>query len=292
MAKETELKILVTGGSGFTGYALINLLLAHGHDVINIDKNPSGIRGIKEICHDLTYPLTNLYEEIDLCIHLASGTGGVLYNQNSNVVEYNSMINKYICDICNSNNIHRFIFFSSLAACEQDCKDLSKAPVIPPNNMYAFSKWKGEIYFQGRFKSLAVVRPANIFGKAQLSHFFSYGESHVIPDLIHKIQNEDEVEVWGDGSQTRNFIHVSDICDFILSILNFDHSYKCYNLASTMTYTIKELVEDLITFVGKPNVKVKFNESYMKYEFSSYAKIVQNITPIGKIQNLLEGLKT
>jgi len=83
--------IIVTGGSGFVGQELIKWLAAMHHNVANIDMVPSNLY-IDEIIHDLTTGPVSV--EADFCFHLASATGGLLFNQQSDVIEYNAELNK------------------------------------------------------------------------------------------------------------------------------------------------------------------------------------------------------
>jgi nucleoside-diphosphate-sugar epimerase len=82
---------------------------------------------------------------------------------------------------------------------------------------------------------------------------------------LHKISlAESSIEVFGDGSQIRNFVHVVDLCNFLPKV--FDIKGKHYfNLRSNILITIGELAKELIIFSGKDLV-IKYNTDYMKYE--------------------------
>lgn len=279
------MKILVTGGSGFVGQELLKLL-SDRYDVTNVDIVRSAFP-VNEITHDLTTPL-HLSEKFDVCIHLASGTGGILFNQRSDIIEYNNAINYNTAEICKDS---LFIFISSINVFEDSNSVLNEIPMIMPQNMYAQAKWHGERFFNDNIQNLKIVRPSNILGKSQISHFTSYGESHVVPDLYHKIMNADkEIEIWGDGSQIRNFIHVSDLCNVLHSLIYlFNRVDKCINVISKIQPTIKELALNLMEYAQK-HVSMKFCPEYMKYEKVPYERIFSQITPCGFIDNLQKGL--
>ena len=79
-----------------------------------------------------------------------------------------------------------------------------------------------------------------------------------------KIANDQEIEVFGDGSQLRNFVHVSDVCRFTIKLLKYNGKHY-FNLRSNLTVTIKELSEQLLLFRNSDK-KTIFRPEYMKYE--------------------------
>jgi len=120
------------------------------------------------------------------------------------------------------------------------------------------------LFFKDEFKNYIVIRPTNLFGESQARLHANYGESHVIPDLLKKIDTEEKVEVFGDGSQIRNFIHISDLSKFIVKILNLKGHYYL-NLRTNTTISIRQLISFLMLFRDS-NKELFFNAEYMKYE--------------------------
>lgn len=92
-----------------------------------------------------------------------------------------------------------------------------------------------------------------------------FGESHVIPDLLTKIEStETEIEVFGDGSQIRNFLHVDDITEFLTHILEIEGQHF-FNLRSDILISIENLARELIEFTKK-DISIRFLPDFMKYE--------------------------
>ena len=121
------------------------------------------------------------------------------------------------------------------------------------------------MFFSSWIENLTIIRPTNIFGKSQMKSHAKFWESHVIPDLLTKIaEAQDAIEVFWDGSQIRNFIHVDDINEFLLQILSLEWQYF-FNLRSDILLSIGELAHELIEFSRK-QVKIKFLPEFMKYE--------------------------
>lgn len=276
-------KILITGGSGFVGKELIYKVLNLGHEVVNVDIVSSNISGITEIIHDLSIEPIDI-GHVDACFHLASAAGGILFNHKSNVIHYNDMINRNIISSCTT---PVFLFISSVNVFESSNNvNIITSPISP----YAVSKFVGEGFFKShQLENMFIVRPTNIFGKSQMYKFQSFGESHVIPDLINKIQKSPNVEVWGDGTQLRNFLHVSDLCNFMIKIVNELPSQKEFNVKSQITVTIKDLVYFVAKFMNT-DINMRFNVDYMKYELMDIRKIIVDMIDIGSVLDIESGL--
>jgi len=262
------------------GQELVKLLMSQGYDVVNVDLIPSELQCV-DIVHDLT--TTSVDVKVDFCFHLASATGGLLFNQKQDVILYNAKINRNVLKSCLNVPI---LFVSTLnvfEGCKTDKDELD--PVTP----YAQSKLNGERYFeQNAVNDLYIVRPSNLFGASQLSKFIAYGESHVIPDMLNKIDNFDVLEVWGDGTQQRNFLHVKDLCGYFMEFL-LRKNKKVNNVCSSITLSIAELVKELLQF-RKKDMPIVYDGSYMKYEKMFIINIMNYLNDIGTIHSVVEGL--
>ncbi len=287
--------ILITGGSGFVGKELIKRIKSSKQfsksTIINIDKVESGLIDICEYNVDITeMDILKFDLKIDACVHLASAVGGIIYNQDNSTIDYNNKINEKLVRLLRKNHVKKLIFLSSINVCENFTFDSIDIPESnEPSTEYAISKYKGEKIFQKYFSNLDIIRPTNIYGRSQLNLFKGYGESHVIPDLIHKIKNSTEViEVWGTGDQIRNFIHVTDVCDFIIERLCVKNKrWEFYNIRSEIFLTINQLTEYLMNFCNKQLI-IKNNPYYSKYEKMIINKFIcQNSH---KVNKFLQGL--
>ena len=229
------MKILVTGSAGFVGSDLVPTLNAQGHETIGIDTVPES-HSKKFHQYDLTKGVPSAIPAFDLCIHLASSVGGILFNASClDMVEVNEKINATVVGLCKAVGCENMIFFSTINVFETS-PTFHHAPidVIDQKSPYAISKINGEQFLRREMTNLIVLRPTNIFGRNQLRRHDRVGESHVIPDLLMKIDNSDCLEVLGDGSQIRNFVHVSDLVRFVTKSLNF-HGHHFLNLRSSIT---------------------------------------------------------
>ena len=267
------MNILITGSSGFVGTDLTKRLI-NNHKVIGVDIQEPKYNPNKFVCWDLTQNRQEFVKElaknrVDVIIHLASAVGGILYNNASHdIFDVNSAINRNVLHLCEIIGCDKFIFFSSINVFED--RQFYRHEPLTKLSTYAASKADAELRIEsgynisGKPKNYMIVRPTNIFGAEQHKIHETIGESHVIPDLLQKIDNNEILEVFGDGSQVRNFVHVSDISKFIIRNLFFEKVHY-FNLRSNITISIKELVDELLKFRDK-TMQIKYLKEYLKFE--------------------------
>jgi GDP-L-fucose synthase len=123
-----------------------------------------------------------------------------------------------------------------------------------PNDRFAgWAKRIGELQaeaygIQYGTKNISIVRPANVYGAYDN---FNPANAMVVPSLIRKAQENDVLEVWGDGSTIRDFIHADDVAlGMIFAVEN--QITEPINLGSGKGYSIKEVVEMVVKHAGKP----------------------------------------
>ncbi len=257
------MNILVTGSAGFTGQVLVEQLKKADHHVIGIDIDLEN-QSDTFIQHDLTQPFRDKMN-IDIVIHLASAVGGFLFNLKPEIIEINDKINNNVLRICKNASCNHLIFFSSINVFEVNQSFVHDSLVsIDQKTPYAISKARWEFLFSKYIKNFMVIRPTNLFGKEQCRRYQKVGESHVIPDLLKKIEAGGELIVFGDGTQVRNFLHVNDVCEFVKLNLSFSGQHF-FNLRSEITITIGELAKILLEFLGK-KTDIRFDHQFMSYE--------------------------
>ena len=255
--------VLVTGSAGFTGQVLVPRLQAAGHRVVGVDIDPEKLSDIF-IQHDLTTPLKQKITA-DVVVHLASAVGGFLFNTRKELVETNDRINRNVLKICRTSDCSHIIFFSSINVFEISQSFLNDClTAMDQKTPYARSKAKGEFLFTREVENCMILRPTNMFGKSQCRKHEKIGESHVIPDLLKKIEAGPDLCVLGDGTQVRNFVHVNDICGFVVHNIRLQGQHF-FNLRSEITLTIAELAKILIEISGE-QTPMRFDPSYMSYE--------------------------
>jgi UDP-glucose 4-epimerase len=215
------MKVLVTGGAGFIGSHVVDLLIQSGYEPLVVDNLMSGKRenvppNVRFIDVDVSSPqIEDIFaeEKPDLVIHLAAQVD-VAYSIQNPVEDANQNILGTIrlLTCCHKYKVKKFIFSSSCAVYgeKDDCSIRETFP-IQPQSFYGISKYTSEMYIQ-IFNILhnvpyTILRYANVYGPRQTSK----GEGGVISIFFKKVLNGESPFIYGDGEQTRDFVYVKDV---------------------------------------------------------------------------------
>ncbi len=269
-------RIVVTGGEGFIGRAVVNRLLERGWHVRVIDdlSKPESRQGDRSRTGEVEYieqDLTDsgrtaaLFEGFDACINLAARIGGIGYfhRHPAEILAENNLIYSSTFNAAVRARMSRMLYVSSSMVFESATRFPSReedvARIPPPRTAYGCSKLIGEWYcraFWDQYRlPYTIVRPFNAYGIHE-SPGEEVGYAHVIPDLVKKIlEGQHPLEILGDGQQTRCFTHVSDIADGVVTALESEAAVnEDFNLSSPVETTVLELAEMLhrICDPGRP----------------------------------------
>jgi UDP-glucose 4-epimerase len=242
------LDILVTGGAGFIGSNLVRLLLDAGHTLRVLDNLSTGRRRrlddlpLEIMVGDIldTGAVADAVAGVDAVVHLAAQTGvpGSLadprHDCETNVIGTLNML-----EACRKADVERFVFASSNAPLGRQSppatEDKAPLPIAP----YGASKLAGEGYclaYHGSWGlGTVVLRFANVYGP------YSAHKSSVVAQFFKDILADGEITIDGDGQQTRDFIHVLDLCRAILLALERDVSGEVFQIATGEETSIREL---------------------------------------------------
>ncbi len=251
-------KAIVTGGAGFIGSHLVDLLLEKNHKVIVIDNFSNGRvenlqhhkenKNLKIINADVSiYDDIEIYfKNIDWVFHLAALADIVpsikepLKYHNSNI---NGTVN--VLEASRNHKVKRFIYTAS-SSCYgiPDTYPTPETAQIKPEYPYALSKYIGEkiaLHWNHVYKLPVVsLRLFNVYGpRARTSG--TYGAVFGV-FLAQKINNQ-PFTVVGDGTQTRDFTYVTDIANGFVKAANSNIENEVINLGSGNTYSVNKLVE-------------------------------------------------
>lgn len=265
-------KFLLTGSSGFVGTSLSSMLKLSSIPTLTIDINkPAQDSGLPFIQYDLTQSSLVVDFTVDTIIHLASNVGGILHNSLFNdLIAYNANIDKEVLRIYDLAKAKRLVFISTINVYEGQkiIDDSTPLQAIPENlTPYARSKYYSELSYLESIADVTILRPTNLFGKGQLKTHSNPGESHVIPDLMFKFSESSSIEVFGNGLQRRNFLHVRDFCSLIMAIISTSSKgLQAFNVRSDNLLTIGQLSLELASFMGIENPCLQFRVSYQALE--------------------------
>ncbi len=252
------MKILVTGGAGFIGSHLVDGFMEKGHEVRVLDDLSAGsVENIEQwVTHEgfefIKGDMRNLntvrkaVEGVDAVFHLAANPEVRIGDQNPKLLyETNVLITYNLLEAIKDSGTEYLVFTSSSTV-------YGDARVIPtpedawlePISVYGGAKLAAEALISGYahtfgFRAL-IFRLANIVGERS-----THG---VIYDFIKKLRkNSKSLEILGDGTQRKSYLHVSDTVEGILHI--FEHfmkrskSFEVYNLGNEDWITVKEIAK-------------------------------------------------
>src|SRR5215210_2840316 len=266
-------RALVTGAGGFIGHHLVKHLVDQGYWVRGVDiKHPE-----YETSPSHEFELLDLRRfdncliatrEIDEVYHLAADMGGIGYitAYHAEIARNSAMINIHTLEAARINGAGRLLFSSS--ACVYPMY-LQKSPDVANLKeddaflvvfeessgteklfMEEMCKYYNEDYgFQTR-----VVRFHNVYGPLGTYEGGKEKAPAAISRKVALAADGDEIEVWGDGEQTRSFMHVDDCVEGIYRIMRSDYSHPL-NLGTDELVTINELVDLVAEIAGKRIIK-------------------------------------
>lgn len=265
--------VLVTGGAGFIGSHLTRRLVELGADVVVADNRTRGeysrlsdiINKIEFLPVDLTTHKGSLQavQRVDYVFHLAASVGGIHYIQRNNVggLTPNVLMNQHMLEAARISGIERFLYASSACIYRQQHDKLNifnEEEGIPadPHSTYGWAKILGEIacqaYQEDDGLNTSIVRIFNCYGPHES---LDPDSSHVIPSLCRKVIEEPDggsIELFGDGTQERGFIYVTDLVAGMLKAIRKKADSDPINLGdSTEVVSMNELAQRIISISGK-----------------------------------------
>jgi len=265
---------LVLGGGGFIGGHLVRRLIKEGYHVTSVDlKQPE----FREICPGETFIRDDLrdpyftraivaggHDEIFSLAADMGGAGFVFTGANDADIMHNSAtINLNVLDGVSALNVKPKIFYSSSACIYPErnqldpnnpvCSEASAYPAAPDSE-YGWEKLFSErlykAYQRNKGVDVRIARFHNIFGE-----FGTYdgGREKAPAAMCRKVaQAKDggEIEVWGDGKQTRSFLHVDECVEGVLRLMRSDYT-ESLNIGSDEMVTINQLADMVIKISSK-----------------------------------------
>ena len=265
------MKALITGGAGFIGSHLCDLLLAKGHDVICVDNlvtgNKNNIVHIENekfsfIEHNVTKPLY-LEEKIDYIFHLASPASPIDYLELPiQTLKVGALGTHNMLGLAREKNA-RFLLASTSEVYgdplvnPQSEEYWGNVNPIGPRGVYDEAKRFAEAitmaYHRYHGTQTRIVRIFNTYGPRM-----RLNDGRVVPNFIGQALNGEDITVYGDGSQTRSFCYVSDEIEGIYRLMMSDYTNPM-NIGNPEEHTILEFAKFIIKLTGTDS-KIIFKE--------------------------------
>ena len=270
-------KVLVTGGTGMIGRELVSLLLEKQAEVkvVSLDEPIDFFENVKFEKLDLTIyeNCFNACQNMDYVFHVAGVKGSTKMSVTQPLDYFLPMIrfNTNMMEAAFRQNVKWYLYTSSVGVYSPSelMKEEDVWKTFPSDNdrLPGWAKRIGELQADGYkiqydWDKISIVRPANVYGNWDN---FDIKNSMVIPSLIQKgekasitQQYQDEsMEVWGDGSPIRDFIHARDVARGMIHVVE-NKITKPVNLGCGEGVTIKEIA-DIIA--DKFDVKINYDKT-------------------------------
>lgn len=286
-------KVVVTGGAGFIGSHLVNLLHKKKYDLTVYDNfsNGSGKKNlpskIKIVKGDiLNYSkLRDVFKKVDTVYHLAVLPLIMSFDNPDLVVRVNDYGTYLVSKICADFKIKLIHVSSSEAYGTARYNKMNESHPLLPTTVYAASKASSESYvraFENTYglKSV-IVRPFNSYGKFMRED--SYGAA--IPNFVNRIfQNKNPI-IFGTGNQTRDLTNVSDtVMGIYLASKNKDAIGQTFNIAQGKEISINEVAKITMNEYSKITGKeIQSNINYKKERLGDVRKHLGDITLAKKV---------
>ncbi|MCR3759426.1 NAD-dependent epimerase/dehydratase family protein [Clostridium felsineum] len=264
------MRILIVGGCGFIGSYVADRLYKEGHKIYIIDNLLTGSMENVKVPHkfyDLSVESKRCEEifksnKFEAVIDLSSQidiNSFAKKDSNQAISTFPGVVN--LLELSRKYGVKRFIFASSAAVYGDSNKiPTSEDEELKPLSVYAINKYVGEYYCQKWFDLYGLkticLRFSNVFGPRQNVK----GESSVVANFITKTLKDEEIDVFGDGTQTRDFIYVEDAVDAIYRALKSEHT-GVFNISTNTEHSINELINIIEEIQPIKKINNKSNRS-------------------------------
>lgn len=263
------LRILLTGGFGFLGQEVFSLLSYKHYEVMRFRKSEFDITKEEDV--------VRLYERFDpdIVVHMAAQVGGIGINrQKPGTFYYNNlMMGTLMMEHARRNGIRQFVSIGTICAYPKYTpvpfkeEDLWDGYPEETNAAYGLAKKmllvQSQAYRQEYGLEYTYLMPVNLYGPRDN---FDPESSHVIPALIKKFidakeSGASEVEIWGTGSATREFLYVKDAARAIENAIKYYNSAKPLNIGTGQEVSIKDLASMISSLCGYEG-SIRWNDNY------------------------------
>lgn len=299
------MNVLITGGAGFIGSHLVELLLSNGYRVTAMDDLSTG--SLENVFHLIQNPqfqfvretilntqvLDRLSSQADIIIHLAAAVGVKLIIENpvhtisTNIMGTEAVLstaNRYGCKVMIASSSEVYGKGTRVPFREDD--DCLIGPTIHNRWAYATSKavdeFLGLAYFQQYNLPVIIMRLFNTVGPRQTGRY-----GMVVPRFIRQALRNESVTVYGDGTQSRCFADVIDITIAVKRLMEIPEAVgQVFNIGGTEETTIKDLANRVIQLTGS-NSKIKYVPYDQAYS-PGFEDMKRRVPSIDKISSVIE----
>ncbi|MGO9789268.1 MAG: NAD-dependent epimerase/dehydratase family protein [Solirubrobacteraceae bacterium] len=252
-------RILVTGGAGTIGSAVVRRLLRDGAWEVRVADHREPPPWMREVCEihpgdlrerDVARAATQGAARV---IHLAAIVGGIanFHKLPFTLTAVNNALTGAIVEAGVHHGVERLVYVSSSMVFERATEFPTTEEhvlVCPsPRSAYGFSKLSGEVYARAAHDqhglAYTICRPFNAYGPGELPDHDEPGIAHAVPDLIAKtLAGQRPLQIFGSGQQTRTLTHVDDIADGIVTAMaSAAAENDDFNISASQELTVAQI---------------------------------------------------
>lgn len=272
-------KVLVTGGAGFVGSHLAEMLVELGSQVTVADNLSNGRLGnLVKVSNKIKFHNLNLNllpdcqtacEGQEIVFNLAAKVANIGYNRGHHIeiFEDNILLQMLPLKAASETGAKKFLQVSTVCVYPDDAvvptpeDEGDKGAPEATNEGYGWAKKMGERlakFYADRNEIEAIVaRFSNVYGERD--HFDE--KAHVIPAFIKKCLAAKAITAWGSGNQTRSFLYVKDAAAGLIKLMECYNRPDPVNIGGAEMITMKDLLNKIIRILGTKN-KVVWDTSY------------------------------
>ncbi len=258
------MKVTVYGGGGFIGSAVVDRLLEEGHRLRVFEREGVAPHRVFNPGEPVEWLVGNLMRKADVqtamegaeaVVHLVSTTlpkksnEDPVFDVQSNLVGTLQMLESMVAQA-----IPRIVFISSGGTVYGDPQYLpiDEAHPTDPQVSYGITKLAIEKYLRmyGRLHGIrpVILRVANPYGDRQRVE----NAQGAVAAFIHCALSGKSIQIWGDGSVTRDFLHVRDVADAFASALEYSGEHEIFNISSGLGLSLNELISRIESALARP----------------------------------------
>jgi UDP-glucose 4-epimerase len=294
------MRVLITGGAGFVGSHLADLLLEQGEDVFALDNLSTG--SIDNIEHLKTHPrfrytidsvdneplLAELIDRADVVVHLAAAVGvKKIVEEPVHTIENNVHGTEVV--LRHANKKKKLVVIASTSEVYgkstdvpfHEDADLVMGPTVKHRWAYACSKaideFLGLAYYKEKKLPVIVIRLFNTVGPRQTGQY-----GMVIPNFVRQALANQPITVFGDGTQSRSFTYVGDVVDGLARLMRHPSAIgQVFNIGNGEEISIRALAERVKSLAGSSSaiVTVPYDQAYEE-GFEDMPRRVPDLTKI------------
>lgn len=300
-------RCLVTGGAGFIGSHIVDRLVSDGYDVVVVDnleyqvhkgKKPDYLNTKAEykIMRLKNFKIT---DDIEYIFHCASKVG-VAQSQDEiyDFTDKNIGDTSHLLQQCIDSNVKKIIHCGSMAPYGEGTK-CADVPITEeydyvPLSFYAITKFTQEtmIHLFGRISGIRTIslRYFSVYGSRQ-----ALGNPYAgpIPIFIENASENKPLTIFGDGTQTRDFVYVSDVVKANMLAMKSNKTQNSYNIATGKATTVKELSHEICNLMNSKSridITYKYRSGDIMHSLADIEKAKHELGFSPKVL-LVDGLK-